>query len=99
MCCTARYCSAALCGSDLPAAFHAIMVSPEQSQVFGPAAPKTYFSLSCAHAKSTTLPPAPATVGAAPYEVVVVVVLPVAALALRCIASSRAISPSIRVFL
>src|SRR5689334_22712262 len=127
---TLPHCCAALCGSATPAAFHAIMVRPEQSNVFGPAVPKTYFLPSCAYAYATALPAWPETLGggigfgglgvalgglfggAGVFGVAVPLAFALAAAAraaasaaalaramssstLRCIASSRAMSPSI----
>ena len=47
------YCAAALCGSDTPAAAHAYIVRPEQSNESGPEPAYTYGLPSCAIAVST----------------------------------------------
>src|SRR5882757_5639214 len=47
------YCASALCDSDTPAAAHAYIVSPEQSNESGPDPAYTYGLPSCALAVST----------------------------------------------
>src|SRR5690606_23967071 len=54
-----RRCAAALCGRYTPALAHAAIVSPEQSNEFGPAAPHTYGLPIWAHAYFTAVPALP----------------------------------------
>src|SRR6266508_1513283 len=51
------------CSRRTPACRQAIITRPEQSNVFGPAAPKTYGLPSCAYAYASTAPTRPLTFG------------------------------------
>src|SRR5579875_1862019 len=65
-------CAAALCGSAAPAAAHAAIVSPEQSNEFGPEAPHTYGLPSCLSAYCTAALPLALPLSTIPAGTVVV---------------------------